>query len=105
MRALAVSLIVLAGLIGPVLGWSQYAETDRTGVIHKVELGAQSVIISGMRYRVAIDAHVEIDGTYGAFSMLREGMRVRFVCTLISPEEREIVRLETLPAGFVLEDA
>ena len=105
MRVLAASLIVLAGLMGPALSWSQFAETDRTGVIDKVELASQSVIVSGTRYRVAIDAQVEIDGTYGAFSMLTRGMKVRFVCKLISADEREIVQLETLPSGFVLEEA
>ncbi len=105
MRALAISLIVLAGLTGPVLGWPQYAETDRTGVIEEVELASSSLIISGTRYRVPLDAHVEINGTYGAFSLLHKNMKVRFVCRLISDEEREIVRLETLPADWVIEQA
>lgn len=105
MRALAVSLIVAAGLMGPALSWSQFPESDRSGVIEEVELASSSLVVSGMRYRVALDAHVQIDGTYGAFSLLRKGMKVRFVCRLISTEEREIVELETLPPGFVLEEA
>ena len=105
MRALVLSLSVLAAFVGPALGWSQYAESDRTGVIEEVELASSSLIISGIRYRVALDAHVEINGTYGAFSLLHKGMKVRFVYQLITAEEREIVQLESLPSSTVLEEA
>ena len=105
MHRLAVSLIVVAGLMGPAFSWSQFPESERSGVIEEVELASSSLIVSGTRYRVALDAKVEINGTYGAFSLLSRGMKVRFVCRLISDQEREIVQLETLPSGFVLEQA
>lgn len=105
MRVLAVSLVVLVGLMGPALGWSQFPESERTGVIQKVELDSSSLIISGTRYRVALDAHVEIDGTYGAYSMLSPGTKVRFICQVISGEEREIVEIQTLPSSTVIEEA
>lgn len=105
MRALVASLVVLVGLMGPAFGWSQFPETERTGMVQAVELESSSLIISGYRYRVALDAHVEIDGTYGAYSMLRPGYKVRFIYKVISGVEREIVELQTLPSSAVLEEA
>ena len=105
MRALTASLVVVVGLMGPGLGWSQFPASESTGVVQAVELDTSSLIISGYRYRVALDARVEIDGTYGAYSMLSPGTKVRFICLVISGEEREIVELETLPPGTVLEES
>ena len=105
MRAFVASLVVLVGLMGPALGWSQFPESERTGVVQAVELDSSSLIISGTRYRVALDAHVEIDGTYGAYSMLRPGTKVRFVCEVVSGEERVIVEIQTLPSSTALEEA
>jgi hypothetical protein len=105
MRAFVASLVVLVGLVGPALGWAQFPESERSGVVQAVELDSSSLIISGTRYRVALDAHVEIDGTYGAYSMLHPGTKVRFVCKVVSGEEREIVEIQTLPSSTALEEA
>ncbi|TDJ38626.1 MAG: hypothetical protein E2O54_12775 [Gammaproteobacteria bacterium] len=104
MRALVVSLVVLVGLTGPALGWGQFPESERTGIVQVVELDSSSLIISGTRYRVALDAHVEINGTYGAYSMLSPGTKVRFICLVVSGEEREIVEIQTLPSSTVIEE-
>lgn len=105
MRALTRILVVVVGLTGPALGWPQFPESERTGVIQAVELDNSSLIISGLRYRVPLDAHIEIGGTFGALQLLQDGMKVRFVCRVLSGVEREIVRLETLPDQTAIEQA
>ena len=73
MRKLIALVVVTLGLTGPTVGWSQFAYSERTGVIHQVELETSSLIISGYRYRVPLDAVVEIDGTFGALQLLEQG--------------------------------
>ena len=42
---------------------------------------------------------------FGALQLMQVGMKVRFECRVISGTEREIVFLETLPPGTVIEEA
>ncbi|MHC5112587.1 MAG: hypothetical protein ACYTHJ_22235, partial [Planctomycetota bacterium] len=99
MRRLTVLFITLATLVGPAAGWSQYATSQREGVIQALELDRSSVIISGLRYRVPLDAEIEVNGSFGALQLLYKGAKVKFECRVISGTEREIVWLETLPAN------
>lgn len=96
----ALLLVLLLGMAGPVIAQERvtgFAEETRYGVIEKVELDRGTILIGGLRYRMAIDANVEINGTYGAYSMLQPGMKVVFTYLWISANEREIFRLETVP--------
>lgn len=79
-------------------------EMSNTGTIQKLNFGTNSMIIDGYRYYVAPDVHVEIRGTFGAFTMLQTGMKVYMVYRLISGTEREIVEIKQLPDNTVLEE-
>ena len=59
-------------------------------------------MIGGLRFRFAVDARVEIAGTFGAFTMLREGMKVEYVYKRYSNSDREVVVMRQLPDDTVL---
>lgn len=80
-----------------------YPLTEDAGVIQKLDLDAQTLVIDGMRYRMALEAQVEIAGSYGAFTMLEPGMRVYFEYRRVSSSERIITMLRELPAEVELE--
>jgi hypothetical protein len=73
-----------------------YAEATRAGVIEKLEIESSSIIIGGLRYEVPLDARIEIHGTYGAFTMLEEGMNAVFTYRIIDDHHREITELHTV---------
>ncbi len=105
-----IATILFAGVL--LLGGTGHAaqslsapETSRTGTIQKLNFGTNSMIVDGYRYYVAPDVHVEIRGTFGAFTMLQTGMKVYMVYRLISGTEREIVEIKQLPDNTVLEEA
>ena len=103
MRTLVANLCLLIGLLGSPVGWAQYLEVESDGEIEKVDIAANTLMISGLNYRVAADANVEIGGTFGAFTMLKSGMKVRMLNRHISRTEREIIELETLPDSTIIE--
>ena len=107
-RALATGLLGLwlLALSGAATAQSAdgYPLAESAGVIQELSLEAQTVVIDGMRYQVALDADVEIGGSFGAFSMLATGMRVHFEFLRISASERRIVRLRELPPEVQLEE-
>ena len=80
-------------------------EKERTGTIQQLDFGANQMIVDGYRYRVAVDVQVEIRGSYGAFTMLEEGMKINMVYRVISASDREIVRVEQLPDNANLDEA
>ena len=67
------------------------------GVIQKLDFGAGEMIINGMSYKVSPSANVSIRGSYGAFTMLQKGMKVKFVYTMYSNEHLEITSLDQMP--------
>lgn len=76
-----------------------YPLAEGAGEIQELDFAAQTLVIDGLRYQVAVDARVEIGGSYGAYTMLRTGMQVRFEFLRISAAERRIVLIEELAAG------
>ena len=76
-----------------------YPEKEGIGYIESIDFEASTLIVNGLRFRVATYAKVTIDGTFGAFTFLREGMLIRYDYQQISPTEREIFELETRPKG------
>lgn len=80
-----------------------YPERQTVGTIQDVELSESNLIVDGMRYGVAIDAHVEINGSYGAFTMLKTGMKIDFTYKVISESERLIVRIREIPSEYRIE--
>ncbi len=75
---------------------SPYPVEEAYGVIHEIDTGRQALTINGLTYRVALDARVEIDGSFGAYSMLREGQNVHFFWERHSPQRRQIIELRTV---------
>lgn len=73
------------------------------GVVQTLDFGQSMMIIDGNRYRVAGDVNVEIGGTYGAFTMLQTGMRIRFEYLVVSPSSREIIDIQEMPPGLDME--
>jgi hypothetical protein len=101
-------LVILIGLsqAGMAASLSFLApEKEKTGTIQQLDFGANQMIVDGYRYRVAVDVQVEIRGSYGAFTMLQEGMKINMVYRVISESEREIITVEQLPDNSNLEGA
>ena len=91
---LALLLITLMG------GQLQAQEADlmeEEGVIEQLIVASNEVIISGVTFRVAFDAEVEIRGSFGAYTMLQPGMKVFYEYRRYSPTELEIYLIEQLP--------
>jgi hypothetical protein len=81
------------------------ALAEAEGQIHAVELGSNTIVIDGIRFKVALDVNVEIRGSYGAFSMLTPGMKVLYEYRIYAEDELEIVDIEQLPDNTVLEQS
>jgi len=80
-------------------------EKTMEGTIQALDFGANTMIFQGTRIRMAPDVQVEIRGSYGAFTMLREGMKAQVTYRVISASEREAVKIVQLPDNYVLEEA
>ena len=78
-----------------------YGGMPRQGTIDSVDYGTNTAVIGGTRYSVAIDADVEVGGSYGAFTMLTPGMNVAFTFDLYSDNTRVVTEVKQLPAGTV----
>lgn len=70
---------------------------EEEGVIEQLIVASNEVIISGVTFRVAFDAEVEIRGSFGAYTMLQPGMKVFYEYRRHSPTELEIYAIEQLP--------
>lgn len=57
---------------------SQITLGEDQGVIEELNFGQSTAMISGYLYPVSPNVKVEIAGSYGAFTMLTQGMKVRF---------------------------
>jgi len=65
-------------------------EAEGAGEIQALDFGAYDAVINGAMYSVNPNVRVEINGTYGAFTMLEEGMLVEFTFLQYSDGRREI---------------
>ena len=97
---LALALSFQAGARTP---GASYPTATQYGVVQELDFNRSEMIVSGTRYRVAIDAHVEIGGSFGAFTLLRPGMKIRYAFLVISPSEREIVEVLEIPPDAPME--
>lgn len=105
--AMRLVLVMLLGTLAVSASASDLNAPLRTkvGVVQEIDLGGSTMIVEGMRYSVAFDAHVEINGTYGAFSMLEVGMQIEYTYEVHSETERRIVEILHIPASFSIERA
>lgn len=81
-----------------------YPVASGAGRIESLDFAANTVIVGGTRYRVAVDVRVEIGGSYGAYTMLTPGMRIRFDYLVVSPRERVMVVIQELPGDVKLDE-
>lgn len=98
--------LVLAGaiLIAPIASADEFRIESKQGVVESADFGANRIIISGVGYDVALDASVEIAGTFGAYTMLMPGMNVAFLLRrYLETGQREIIDVKELPAGVAPE--
>ena len=101
---LLVSSLALAALAGgPAWAQSDVIERESRGVIHEIYRDINQLVIDGVRYRVAIDASVDIRGVRSTFALLRTDMKVAFVYRVFE-DAREIFQIEQLPDNTVLEE-
>jgi len=77
---------------------------EDTGVIQGLDFAAQTMVIDGMDYTVAVDVKVEIGGSFGAFTMLQSGMRVYYEFRQISESSRLVTLIRELPGNVALEE-
>jgi len=95
-RYLCVGLALVAFASGARLAAADGIETAE-GTIHEIDNGDSMLLISGVTYYIAFDAKVEIGGSYGAPTMLTQGMNVRFTFHRYDDGRREITEIEELP--------
>ena len=98
-----VALLQVFIFVGPAMA-AEAPVVEGEGTIHAVELESNTLVINGVRYHVAFDALVEIRGSYGAFSMLEQDMKVVFEFRRHSPTNLEIFDLEQLPDNTRMEE-
>ncbi|MEZ5558246.1 MAG: hypothetical protein R3E86_06835 [Pseudomonadales bacterium] len=79
---------------------SEFPLKTGAGIVQSLDYNGSSMIVSGYSYDVALDAKVEIGGTFGAFTMLKPGMKVRIDYLVKSASSREIVLIEEIPSGY-----
>lgn len=87
---------------GPPVATS-HAVVSRSGVIQELDLANNRMIVDGLEYGVAPDAKVEIGGSYGAFTMLRKGMKIYYEFLLISSNSRRIIKIQELPSDVAVD--
>ena len=68
------------------------------GRIQQVDIAAYQLRISGYDYGVLLDANVEIGGSFGAFTLLKQGMLVEFEYHQFPEGERVIIDIREVEA-------
>jgi hypothetical protein len=95
-KYLCVGLALFAFASGAAPAAADGIETTE-GQIHEIDNATSMLLISGVTYYIAVDAKVEIAGTFGAPTMLTPGMNVRFTFHRHDDGRREIIEIAQLP--------
>lgn len=66
------------------------------GVVERLDLANNRIVIGGLTYHVPLDAEIEINGGPGALSMLDTDMKVRMTFRHNERGERELTSLQTV---------
>ena len=92
------TVFVMLVLLSNIAYGAEYnaPEAYQEGEIHSLDFGSSTLILQGQSYDVSESAQVEINGTYGAFTMLEVGMRVAAVFRRYEDGSREIIQLTEL---------
>ena len=78
---------------------------EMEGVIQELDFAQNAMIFEGIRMHMAPELVVEIRGSYGAFTLLEEGMKALVTYRVVSASHRVAVRIEQLPDNVELEGA
>jgi hypothetical protein len=108
LRNLSIGAILLVFLGSAGSGETAAApapENAGTGTIQRLDFGSGTMIVDGSRYHATPELQVEIGGTYGAFTMLKVGMKIRLVYRLVSGSRRDVIEIFQLPEDAVIEEA
>ena len=95
--------LVLAGaiLVAPIASADDdFRIESRQGPVESADYSTNKIVVGGVSYDVALDASVELGGSYGAFTMIAPGMNVQILIRrYIDSGHREIIDVKELPAG------
>ncbi|MEM9620948.1 MAG: hypothetical protein AAF993_04815 [Pseudomonadota bacterium] len=80
-------------LQGQAASYAPPVQMEGQGVIHGLSFETDQILVGGQMYYMSQTARVEIAGSYGAFTMLKEGMKVRFNYLEYADGRNEIVEL------------
>jgi hypothetical protein len=73
---------------------------SKQGAIESIDVQANQIVVGGVRYDVAVDANVEIGGSYGAFTLLQPGMGVKILMRrYVGSGATDIIDLKELAPG------
>ena len=105
-RSFATRLLALLALCVCFSGHALAGEAllEGQGRVIAVDVSKHRAVISGRVYQAPIDVNVSIGGSYGAFSMLQSGMRVRFEY-YENDGERVLRSVTELPANQPIDES
>ncbi|MCZ6619405.1 MAG: hypothetical protein O7E57_14880 [Gammaproteobacteria bacterium] len=101
----ALVLMLLAGAGSSAIAAALAPENTGTGTIQQLDFASGTMIVDGSRYHAAPELQVEIGGSYGAFTMLKVGMKIQLVYRLVSGSRRDVIEITELPESVFIEEA
>jgi hypothetical protein len=100
-RLVRAAVLVGAASLAPIASADDdFQILSGQGGVESIDVPANQIVIGGVRYNVAVDANVEIGGSYGAFTLLQPGMNVKFLMRrYVGNGQTDIIDLQELAAG------
>lgn len=94
-------LVLWVGTFAQLVQAAEFApaEGSAEGEIQALDFGQSTLRIQGYEFAMDASAQVEIGGTYGAFTLLREGMMVEYRYRRYDDGRRVIFELRELTGG------
>ncbi len=74
-------------------GFYAAAQAEGEGTINSLDFEKYTIVVGGTQYDVSQTVRVEIGGSYGAFTLLKAGMKVRFDYLQYPNGRNEIVQM------------
>ncbi len=100
-RGWLLASLVLGWLAAGTIQAADYETESDSGRIEKLNLDRGTMVVDGRLYWTGVDLQVEINGSYGAFTMLKPGMFVHMDYRIRLGDQRELYRVrEVLQAGL-----
>ena len=96
--------LVLAGaiLVAPFANADDFRIESRQGPVESVDYSTNKIVVGGISYDVALDANVQLGGSFGAFTMITPGMNVEIlVQRYVESGQSQIIDLKELAPGVV----